>query len=160
MKASGGEVTIMSKSYDGQTKRSWACRLIEQNGPQLLFVGEFDRDVEHPDLGLIKAGTVSYEYYWTDRWYNIFRFHEPTGELRNFYCNVNMPPTFADGLLEYVDLDLDLLVMPDLRYKILDREEFELNAARFNYPESVRWGAESALSELVGIVTSGGLPVT
>ena len=160
MKASGGEVTIMSKSYDGQTKRSWACRLIEQNGPQLLFVGEFDRDVEHPDLGLIKAGTVSYEYYWTDRWYNIFRFHEPTGELRNFYCNVNMPPTFADGLLEYVDLDLDLLVMPDLRYKILDREEFELNATRFNYPESVRWGAESALSELVGIVTSGGLPVT
>jgi hypothetical protein len=80
----GPSITILSKNYDGTIRKSWACRLIEQEGTQLLFVGEFDRDIEHPDLGFIRRGTISYEYYWLDRWINIFRFHEPSGSCETF----------------------------------------------------------------------------
>jgi hypothetical protein len=48
------------------------------------LTGEFAEDVEHSNLGQIKNGTVSHEYFWLDRWYNVFRFHEPDGTLRNF----------------------------------------------------------------------------
>src|SRR5215204_1223750 len=130
-------VTILSKNYDGTIRRSWNCELIEENGMELVFVGEFDKDISHPELGLIKRGTISYEYYWLDRWFNVFLFQEPTGEFRNYYCNVNMPPLFAAGVLEYVDLDLDLLVWPDNSYHVLDREEYITNADLFDYPEAV-----------------------
>jgi protein associated with RNAse G/E len=156
----GPSITILTKNYDGTIRKSWACRLIEQEGTQLLFVGEFDRDIEHPDLGFIRRGTISYEYYWLDRWINIFRFHEPSGELRNFYCNVNMPPTFRNNTLEYIDLDLDLLVFPNNSYSILDRDEYEANADRYGYPAEVRLHAEKALAELIFLTESGRLPAS
>jgi protein associated with RNAse G/E len=127
-------------------------------GNELVFVGEFDADISHPELGLIKRGTLSYEYYWLDRWYNVFRFHEPSGELMFYYCNVNMPPTFDSTTLRYVDLDLDLIVRPDMSFSVLDRHEFNGNAVRLGYPEKVIAGAENALKDLINLVKAGALP--
>lgn len=141
-------VTVISRKYDLSIRRTWECRLVERRDQLLIFVGEFDQTVEHPDLGLIEAGTVSYEYYWLDRWYNVFRFHTPDGEFRNFYCNINMPPTFKNGVLEYIDLDIDLILWPDGRTITLDEADFETNAGIFQYPKYVIANAQSAVAEL------------
>ena len=151
-------VTVNSLAFDGTVRRSWQCELIEHNDPLLVFVGTFDREVKHADLGVIEKGTISYEYYWLDRWYNIFRFHEAAGALRNYYCNINIPPTFVGNELNYIDLDIDIVVWPDMSYQTLDRDEFEENAAKFDYPEQIRAKVESTLAELIEIVERGDLP--
>ena len=152
------QVTINSRKFDGTIRRSWNCELIEADADSLVFVGVFDIDVSHPDLGEISRGTISYEYYWLDRWYNIFCFHEPDGSFRNYYCNINMPPTFVGGVLNYIDLDIDVVVWPDMRYQILDRDEFEQNAAKFNYSEKIREMVEATLAELIAVIKRGDLP--
>ncbi|MFT3745180.1 MAG: DUF402 domain-containing protein [Pyrinomonadaceae bacterium] len=152
------QVTVNSRKYDGSIRRSWKCELIERDNNALVFVGVFDRNVSHPDLGEIAAGTISYEYYWLDRWYNIFCFHEPDGTFRNYYCNINMPPTFADGVLDYVDLDVDVVVLPDGRYEILDEDEYLQNALRFEYPDSVKTNAAAALAEVLELIKTKDLP--
>ena len=151
-------VTINSRKYDQSIRRTWTCELIEQNPPALVFVGEFDRDVEHPGLGSIARGTLSYEYYWLDRWYNIFRFHEPSGAFRNYYCNISMPPIFIDGVLNYVDLDIDVLVWPGSKYEILDLEEYEENALKFGYTAATRLKVKAALAELISMIGDDELP--
>lgn len=140
--------TIISRKFDGSINRRWEAELIGRSGQRLTFVGSFGMDVEHPELGFIERGTISYEHYWLDRWYNVFRFHRPDGTLRNWYCNVNLPPRFKGDVLDYIDLDLDLLVWPDLSTVILDRDDFERNSECYDYPDAVREGAESALGEL------------
>ncbi len=151
-------ITVNSRKYDQSIRRSWECRLLEQSGSQLVFVGEFADEVSHPDLGLIKKGTISYEYYWLDRWYSIFRFHEPGGEFRNYYCNINMPPVFENGVLDFVDLDIDVLVWPDSRYLVLDEDEYEENAVKFGYPDNVKTAVSETLSNLIKIIKNKGLP--
>lgn len=151
-------ITVKSRKYDGTVRRSWNCELLEQTGSRLVFVGTFDRDVSHPDLGRINKGTVSYEYYWLDRWYNIFRFHEPSGTLRNFYCNINMPPQFSDGTLDYVDLDIDILVWPDYDYVVLDRDEYEQNAKTFGYPPEIDVKVQEALAQVLELIKTRNLP--
>lgn len=145
-------VTINARKFDGEIHRSWNCELVERIDQLLIFVGVFNEEIAHPDLGIIRPGTVSYEYYWLDRWYNIFRFHEPEGALRNFYCNINTPPTYEDEVLNYVDLDIDLLVSEDFRIQILDLEEFEINRKKLGYPKSTIENAFSGLSELIDLV--------
>ena len=151
-------ITVNSRKFDGTIRRSWQCEFVERRDSVLVFVGEFDADVEHDDLGLIKKGTISYEYYWLDRWYNIFRFHEPTGEVRNFYCNIAMPPTFADGVLDYVDLDIDILIGPDFRANVLDVKDFEHNAVTFGYSTEVKAMVEVALKELLEVFERRDMP--
>jgi protein associated with RNAse G/E len=150
--AVGEEVTVISRKYDGSIRRSWKCRLIKEEPPLLEFVGKFDREVVHSDLGIIRRGTVSYEYYWTDRWYNVFRFHEPEGELKFFYCNINTPPTFENRSLDYIDLDIDLLVKPDYSVIVLDEHEFEENAELYAIPEEVRQRARKCVDELMSMI--------
>jgi uncharacterized protein len=152
-------ITVNSRKLDGTIRRSWNCELVEDLGSLMTFVGKFDEDVRHPDLGHIKKGTVSYEYYWRDRWYSIFRFHEPSGSLRNFYCNINMPPRFENGVLDYIDLDIDVVVWPDFSYVILDRDEFERNASLLNYSSEVKEKVEATLNELLELIESRYLPV-
>ena len=152
------QVTINSRKYDRTICRTWRAELIERVRSLLVFAGEFDLDVDHADLGFIPRGTVSYEYYWLDRWYNVFRFLLPDGGLRNYYCNVNMPPTFENGVLDYVDLDIDVLVWPDGSHQVLDMDEFEENAVLFGYSNDVRTNAIDSLSKLISLKECGKFP--
>lgn len=155
---SGKIVTINSRKFDGSIGKSWTCELTEQTGNLLVFVGEFDRDISHEHLGLIKCGTTSHEYYWLDRWYNVFRFHEPGGAFRNYYCNINMPPTFENGVLDYVDLDIDILVSNDWRYKIVDSDEFEANALKHSFSDDLRTHVNEATRELTAMIEQRQFP--
>ena len=154
----GSDVTVLVRKYDGALHRRWDARLLRREGQLLILDAAFDEEIRHAQLGLIRPGTLSTEYYWLDRWYNVFRFHEPEGELRNFYCNVNMPPAFDGLVLTYVDLDMDIVVSPDLSYEILDMDEFDANAERFKYPQEVRSNARRAIDELLSLIEARRFP--
>lgn len=151
-------ITVNSRKFDQTIRRSWQCELVSTNDEIIVLQGVFDAEVQHPDLGSIERGTVSLEYFWTDRWYNIFRFSEPDGALRNYYCNVAMPPTFDGKVLDYVDLDIDIVVWPDKSYQVVDESEFEANADRWNYPTSVREEAGRSLNYLLTLVERSEFP--
>lgn len=151
-------ITINSYKFDGKIHRSWKAKLIEQKNSLLIFVGEFEKEVKHSHLGVIRRGTVSYEFYWLDLWYNVFRFHEPDGDLRNYYCNVNLPPKFENGVLDYIDLDIDVLVWKDFRYEILDLDEFAENAKIFNYSEDLIEKAKDNLTKLLRLIENRKFP--
>jgi len=153
------KITVNSRKYDHTIRRSWQCELVDRRDPLILLVGRFDRDVEHSGLGLIRKGTVSYEYFWLDRWYNIFRFHEPDGTFRNYYCNVAMPPNFENGVLDYVDLDIDIIVWPDFHFEVIDRDDFESNALKYDYPDTIRKRSEASVSEIIALIDRRELPV-
>lgn len=144
--------------YDGTEHRRWPASLVEREGPLLVLDAIFDEEIEHDLIGTIACGTVSTEYYWLDRWYNVFRFSDRTGALNSFYCNVNMPPRFDGHVLEYVDLDIDVLVRPDFSYQVLDLEDFEVNARTYDYSPDVRDNAYQALAELSRLIETRSFP--
>ena len=152
------EITVRVLKYDLTEYRRWNARVSRREGPLLVFDAEFDVDVEHDLLGQIRAGTRTVEYYWLDRWYNVFQFLDEHGGTQLFYCNVNMPPTFEDWTLTYVDLDIDVLVQPDLTYTILDLDDFENNSQRFGYPEDLRAQAQKAVQDLVWLIKTATFP--
>jgi len=154
----GQAIIVRACKYDGTEHRRWGARILKHDASLLILGARFEEEIRHALLGTIEPGTLSIEYYWLNRWYNVFRFHEPTGELRNYYCNVNVPPTFDGHVLSYVDLDIDILVAPDLSFRILDEDEFEANAAHYHYPTDVRERARGALAELVSMIESRQFP--
>lgn len=151
-------ITVRAHKYDGSEHRSWNANLVRQEGSLLVLDATFGEEIKHDLLGTIAPGTKSIEYYWLDRWYNIFRFAEPTGELRSYYCNVNVPPAFDGQVLSYVDLDIDILVEPDLSYRIVDLDDFEQNAELFGYSEDVQSKARQALERLVELIEARAFP--
>jgi uncharacterized protein len=144
--------------YDGSEHRRWPARIAKISGPLLVLDAVFEEEIQHDLLGTISSGTISTEYYWLDRWYNVFRFSGPDRKLKRFYCNVNVPPQFDGHVLSYIDLDIDVLVEPDLTYKILDEDDFEQNAKRYLYPDDIQVNARRALAELTQLIESRSFP--
>ena len=155
----GEEITVRSLKHGGRPHRTWRARLEAREGSLIVLDAFFDKEVNHPILGTIEAGTLSKEYFWTDRWYSVFRFGAPEGgDLLNFYCNINTPARLEDGTLYFTDLDVDILVRPDLTFSILDEDEFERHAVRYSYPLEYRVRAREALEELVSLIEGRKFP--
>jgi protein associated with RNAse G/E len=151
-------VLVNSRKMDNKIHRSWNTKLIEQNASLLILFGEFKNEIIHKHLGVIRRGTLSYEYYWFDRWYSVFRFHEPDGSLRNFYCNINKPPIFENNILNYIDLDIDVIVWNDYQREILDVDEFEENKKKYNYSEKLVKKTKDSLTELLELIDNRHFP--
>ena len=146
--ARDNEIVVRVYKYDGREHRTWRARLAQQVGPLIVLDAVFAEEVEHDLLGRIAAGTISKEFYWLDRWYNVFRFSG------RFYCNVTEPPSFDGSILTYVDLDIDILVEQDFSYQILDLEDFE----SYPYPAEVKQKARQAVAELISLVAARSFP--
>ncbi len=134
--------------HDGTERRRWFGRVASHDGPLIVVDAVFDEEVQHDLLGTIAQGTVSKEYYWLDRWYNVFRFAD------RFYCNVTQPPELRDGVLTYVDLDIDVLVEADFSYQILDEEDF----AAASYPAEIQNCARQGVEELIRRIENRSFP--
>jgi protein associated with RNAse G/E len=152
------EIVVHSCKHDGRVNRSWPARLMRLDGTLIILEGVFAEEVRHPLIGLIEAGTLSTEVYWTDRWYSVFRFQTPDGRLLKFYCNVNTPPRLEAGVLSYIDLDVDVLVETDFSYVVLDEEEFERHAEIYGYPPLYRTRVREAVEEILRLVDSRDFP--
>lgn len=158
MKFSGPLITVNSRKFDGKIHRTWKAELVEEDADMYLFVGKFENEVQHSNLGVVRPGTMSYEYYWKNRWFNVFRFHEPEGELRNFYCNVNRPPVLNENVLDYIDLEIDVLVWKNFSVEILDLDEYEQSARIYNFPSEIRSKARASLDELLEMIEARSFP--
>src|SRR5437868_4590277 len=96
------EITVRVLKHDGREYRRWHARIVERVDKMIVLDAEFEVDVSHNLVGEIPRGTRTVEYYWLDRWYNVFRFLNSDGSTRLYYCNVNTPPKFEDSVLSYI----------------------------------------------------------
>lgn len=145
-------VTVQSCKFDGKVHRTWKATLLKVESNLMVLDGVFESEVRHPSLGLIEIGTRSIEYYWSNRWYSVFSFFQPDETFRNYYCNINLPPEFDGERLTFIDLDLDILVSNDMSYIILDEEEFEENAEKYNYTDDIKLNVVRAKNEILNLL--------
>ena len=94
------------------------------------------------------------QFFWPLRWYTLSAFYNGR-ELRHTYASVIQPGTFALDKLVYVDLDLSLLVKPDLSYEVLTQAEFEQAAELLHYSEDVRASALVAVDTITNAIQLG-----
>src|SRR5215207_289849 len=111
------EIVVRSCKHDGRVQRCWPARVARREASLIVLDAFFAEEVRHKLIGTIEAGTLSTEFFWTDRWYSVFRFQKPSGELLKFYCNINTPAHLESGILSFTDLDVDVLVEPDYSYR-------------------------------------------
>ena len=151
-------IRIESLDPKGSLKRSWEADLVSIDETEIVLDGRFDAEVTHPDLGKIRKGTISVEHYWLNRHYNVFRFYEPDGQLKFYYCNANLLPEIANGTLRYIDLELDLIIYPDGTEQLLDESDLVDAQERFSLSDDTIRIAYDAMEAVRVLAHSGGYP--
>jgi len=138
-------IKVQKKNPAGEVTYQYEGVLLERDTHSIKLEALFDRkDMPFQDV-VFKTGDRFVEYYYSDRWYNIFEIHDrDDGHIKGWYCNVGMPAEIEDGVVSYVDLALDLWVSADGRQTVLDEDEFR----ELKLSEEMHSSALAGLSEL------------
>jgi hypothetical protein len=155
--SSAPALRVLKLRYDRSLIFAWDAHVLERTPEHVLLAGLFNGG--HRDLGyvVLDRGDLFLEWYYFERWYNIFQVYGVAGALKGWYCNIGMPPSLRSTELSYVDLALDVFVHPDGRHLVLDEDEFaELKRDRISAEDARQ--AEQGLAELLALVQGAQLP--
>jgi protein associated with RNAse G/E len=119
-------IEVIKQNYKGEETWRYSGKVLKRTQSLIVLEAFFDRDeVQVEDL-LLHRGDKFIEFYYTDRWYNVFEVHNPAdNHIKGWYCNICHPAEFSAESLAYKDLALDLLVYPTGRQVTLDEAEFD-----------------------------------
>lgn len=95
---------------------------------------------------LVPAGSLSFGVYWTDRPYNVYHFTDPAGETILYYCNAAAETAIAEDVLEWLDLEADVVIRRDGSWEVLDLDQVPPNLTPAH-----RAALDAALAELARV---------
>jgi hypothetical protein len=150
------KIKVQKKNPAGEVTYQYEGELLKRDEHSITLEALFDR-ADMPFMGVVfKTGDRFVEYYYTDRWYNIFTIHDrEDGQIKGWYCNIGMPAVIEDGVVSYVDLALDLWVSVEGEQTVLDEDEFN----NLQLAEELRTAALHGLNELKSLFLNNKPPV-
>lgn len=138
-------IKVQKKNPAGEVLYEYEGDELRRDGTSVVLEALFTRDDMPFQDVVFKKGDRFVEYYYTDRWYNIFAIYDrDDGQIKGWYCNVGKPAVIEDRLVSYVDLALDLWVSANGTQTVLDEDEFEA----LELPDELRARALTGLAEL------------
>ena len=138
-------IKVQKKIPSGEVVYEYEGDLLHRDENSVTLEALFTRD-DMPFMDVVfKKDDRFVEYYYANRWYNIFEIHDrDDGKIKGWYCNIGMPAVIEDGVVSYVDLALDLWVSVNGNQTVLDEDEFE----SLGLNDELRAGALRGLEEL------------
>ncbi|MEZ4504037.1 MAG: DUF402 domain-containing protein [Dehalococcoidia bacterium] len=148
----GEAIRVQSTKYDGSLHNDYEAFLLDaptEDTPLRLHVPAGTAIASY--RGHYETSVAFTALFWPglEVWWNVYHNHAPVGR-RGFisYANVSTPASFDGETVRWVDLDLDVVVLPD-RVVLDDEDEFEAHRERFAYPPDLEASAREAASELL-----------
>jgi len=150
-------ITVVKLNTLGETKIQYQGEVIEHLANGLVIQAHWTQAIKELGYTRFEPGDRFKEYYFTNRWYNIFDIAGADGERKGWYCNIAEPAIIFPDHIEQVDLLLDVWVDPTGKPLVLDEDEF---MAETSLTEQQRNSAQEALQELLQIIATQQEPFT
>ncbi|MEO0562990.1 MAG: DUF402 domain-containing protein [Chloroflexota bacterium] len=148
-------ITVYKLDASGKKLLSYPGEVVSRGETWVHLRAIFN--VPDADIGpaVLYKGDIFDEWFYTDRYYNVFRVAAPnTGELRGWYCNITRPAVITEDSVSSDDLALDVFITADGEVHMLDEDEFEELALPVVEQEKVR----DAVDEIIARYRSGQSP--
>ncbi len=121
------DVLEVKRTLDGAV-RTFPCQAAELTGERAVLLYTLSRPGRVADL-VLPAGTLTVAYFWRDRPYNVYHWIAPGGDTLGYYFNLSGPIHISHDRVEWDDLEVDVLVTPDQRVRVLDEDRIPASAS-------------------------------
>ncbi len=138
-------ITVYKHNYLGHPVWHYQGSVIERGENYVCLRAFFDR--READLGFVSfhQGDLFIEWFFSDRWYNIFQVHDGDSDIvKGWYCNITRPAVITDESVHADDLELDIWIMPNGTITLLDEQEF----SNLDLPTEERMAALRAIQTI------------
>jgi hypothetical protein len=148
-------LTVKKLNLDHELVIAYEGTVLERTPDTIVLEARFHRATLELGYTTFEHHDRFIEYFFADRWYNIFEIHSVHDDhLKGWYCNIAQPAVFGERTIEQVDLALDVWIDPDGSYRLLDQDEFDA----LEIDRATRLRAQQAVSELLDLLPHRATP--
>lgn len=156
--AAGADIVTVTKlNWRGEAVYSWQGEVQARESNYVLIRAVW-RGPGTVDIGhdvVFAPGCVFYEHYYADKPYGLWQvYNADESQMMCWYCNIETPALFGDRAVSFRDLLLDVLVKPDGRCDVLDRDDLARALAEGLDP-ALGEIAETAVAKVIQMVERG-----
>jgi uncharacterized protein len=148
-------VTVNKLNTLGEIKIQYQGEVLEHLADGIIIRAYWKLPFKDLGYTCFEPGDRFIEYYYTDRWFNIFDISNASNERKGWYCNITEPVDIFDDQIKQKDLLLDVWVDPWGRPLILDEDEFEVDTT---LDDRQRKGARKGLQDLLQMIAAQTAP--
>jgi predicted RNA-binding protein associated with RNAse of E/G family len=137
-------ITVTKNDHFGNPVLSYEAQVVSRGETWICVEAQFAR--HEVDLGVVvfREGDLMTEWFYTDRYYNIFQIRDATSQaIKGWYCNITRPARITGDEVAADDLALDVFVSPSGDITLLDEEDFNALDLTDKEREAVRRAVES-----------------
>jgi uncharacterized protein len=150
-------LTVKKLNLDRELVIAYEGVVVERSSATIVLEARFQRETMDQGYAILEHHDRFVEYFFADRWYNIFEIHSVHDDhLKGWYCNIAQPAVFGEETIEQVDLALDVWINPDGSYRVLDQAEFDA----LPLDRLTRHHAQRAVGELIYLLYHHVAPFT
>ena len=118
-------IRVYKLNEKGETVWHYDGHVLTRSATMVKLEARFNRADDVADYHTFRRGDRFVEWFYSDRWYNIFQMHDVDDDrIKGWYCNLTRPARLTAEAVYAEDLALDLMVYPDGSYRVLDEDEF------------------------------------
>ncbi|HVB72138.1 MAG TPA: DUF402 domain-containing protein [Ktedonobacteraceae bacterium] len=144
-------VTVVKLNPLGEVRIQYEGEMIKRLSDGVVIQAYWKQPAKDLGYTRFEPGDSFTEYYFTNRWYNIFDIASADGQRKGWYCNIAQPASIFEDRIEQIDLLLDVWVDPRGSTLVLDEDEFE---ADHTLDAQVRQRALDALQVLLQVIAA------
>ncbi|MED4534857.1 DUF402 domain-containing protein [Metabacillus fastidiosus] len=119
--------------YDSTVVEHKCIQLKIDNQKTVLFhkvLNSFTMIADQNKLTIPK-GSYTLAYYWKDKPFNLYIWRDNKGDYLGSYFNIVKNTYITDNLVSFEDLIIDIMVLPNEDYFILDEDELPESLDQF-----------------------------
>ncbi|WP_322817452.1 DUF402 domain-containing protein [Tepidiforma sp.] len=133
-------VLVRKRKYDRSVRSTWPGDLVDAHDDWLIVLHDSQH---HPKDPPDPASAPGYGIHTIGLREPLTVLHcfDALGHFIEAKCDAALPATISGRTIDFVDLDLDVVLLPEGTHHIRDREIFEQRARTMAYPPEVRRAA-------------------
>jgi protein associated with RNAse G/E len=144
--------------YDGRLHYEQPLQLKEKHPDHVVLEGAVGRELIHYTRDAVyKFDAETYEYFFSDRWYTAAIVFDKDRNVVHVYCNIALPCTIKDTSVEFIDLDVDVIVRDGIM-EVVDVDEFEEHKEIFGYGRNLEKKVFEAVERVKKDIAEGNYP--
>ena len=144
-------IKVIKQDPRGVEKIQYQGEIVERLVDGVVVAAKWTLPAKELAYARFEPGDRFTEYYYTDRWFNIFDIASADGRRKGWYCNIAEPAVIFEDHIEQIDLLLDVWVSAEGKTLLLDEDEFATDTTLTN---EQRTGAQAGLQALLKLLAT------
>ena len=145
----GSSLKIHCYKHNGRIHRTWNDAIVLDIKEEYLVCGNHKTTVTEKDGTTHRTKEPAILFFYTKKWFNVFAQLKKQGLF--YKCNIATPYLIDEGIIKFIDYDLDLKVFPDGGFRVLDRNEYKYHKKIMRYSEDLDKILQSELTDLINM---------